>query len=115
MIGTCRPGDDEGRAMGHVSLVTLGVGDVEQATRYYEAAGWQRSSLPVDYTIGFLPGGTVVLGLFGRDDLAADAAVSATPRSGHRCESLRARRPVHAGVLRAARRPHPLSPSAVTA
>lgn len=60
--------------MAHVSLITLGVQDLERATRYYEALGWRLSSESQD-SISFLVGGTVVLGLFGRDDLATDAAV----------------------------------------
>lgn len=55
-------------------MITLGVDDLERATRYYEALGWRRSSASQD-SISFLVGGTVVLGLFGRDDLATDAAV----------------------------------------
>lgn len=62
--------------MAHVSIITLGVRDVERATRYYEALGWRRSSASVEGSISFLGGGTVVLGLFGRDDLAVDAAVT---------------------------------------
>ncbi len=69
--------------MAHISLVTLGVSDVERATRYYEALGWRRSSMSVEGTISFLQGGTVVLGLFGRDDLASDAAVDVTTAEGH--------------------------------
>lgn len=60
--------------MAHVSLITLGVQDLERATRYYEALGW-RLSPESQESISFLVGGTVVLGLFGRDDLATDAAV----------------------------------------
>lgn len=52
--------------------VTLGAGDVATVIRYYEAVDWRRSSLSVDNTISFLRDGTVVLGLFDRDDLAAD-------------------------------------------
>lgn len=62
--------------MPHVSLVTLGVDDLDRATRFYEAWGWRRSSASVADTVTFLRGGAVVLGLFGRDDLAADAGVA---------------------------------------
>jgi uncharacterized protein len=64
----------------HISLITLAVDDLEGATRFYETMGWRRSSASVDSTVAFLRGGAVVLGLFGREDLAADAGVS--PSSG---------------------------------
>lgn len=66
--------------MAHVSLITLAVDDLTAATRFYEAMGWRRSSASVDDTVAFLRGGAVVLGLFGREDLAADAGVP--PSSG---------------------------------
>jgi uncharacterized protein len=66
----------------HVSLITLGVDDLAGATRFYEAMGWRRSSASVDDTVAFLRGGAVVLGLFGREDLAADAGVSAGSGGG---------------------------------
>lgn len=66
--------------MSYVSLVTLGVEDLADATRFYEAMGWRRSSASVDGTVAFLRGGAVVLSLFGREELAADAGVA--PSSG---------------------------------
>jgi uncharacterized protein len=62
--------------MAHVSLITLGVEDLTRATRFYEAMGWERSPASVDGTVTFLTGGTIVLSLFGRDDLAADAGTN---------------------------------------
>jgi uncharacterized protein len=64
----------------HISLITLAVDDLAGATRFYEAMGWRRSSASVESTVAFLRGGAVVLGLFGRQDLAADAGVP--PSSG---------------------------------
>jgi uncharacterized protein len=61
--------------MAHVSLVTLGVDDLDRATRFYEAMGWIRSSVSVAGTVSFLRGGAVVLALFGRTDLAHAAGV----------------------------------------
>ena len=61
--------------MAHVSLITLGVADLERATRFYEEMGWHRSSASVDGTVTFLRGGAVVLSLFGRQELATDAGV----------------------------------------
>jgi uncharacterized protein len=66
----------------HVSLITLAVDDLAAATRFYEAMGWRRSSASVDGTVAFLRGGSVVLGLFGRDELAADAGVSPSSPGG---------------------------------
>ncbi len=66
--------------MAHISLITLAVGDLTAATHFYETMGWRRSSASVDGTVAFLRGGAVVLGLFGRESLAADAGVA--PSSG---------------------------------
>ena len=66
--------------MAHVSLITLAVDDLTAATRFYETMGWRRSSASVDDTVAFLRGGAVLLGLFGREDLATDAGVP--PSSG---------------------------------
>jgi predicted lactoylglutathione lyase len=60
----------------HVSLITLGVRDLDRATRFYEAIGWRRSTASVDGKVTFLRGGAVALSLFGRDDLAAEAGVA---------------------------------------
>jgi uncharacterized protein len=60
----------------HISMVTLGVADLDRATAFYEACGWERSSASVPGTVAFLHGSTAALGLFGRDALAADAGVS---------------------------------------
>jgi uncharacterized protein len=66
----------------HVSLITLGVDDLAGATRFYETLGWRRSSASVDGTVAFLRGGAVVLALFGREALAADAGVAPSPGRG---------------------------------
>jgi uncharacterized protein len=68
-------GTEDRITMAHVSLITLGVDDLDAATRFYEALGWRRSSASVDGTVSFLRGGALVLGLFGRRDLAAEAGV----------------------------------------
>ncbi len=68
--------------MAHVSLVTLGVDDLERATTFYLAMGWERSGASVPGTVTFLRGGAVVLGLYGRDDLARDAGVATSDRAG---------------------------------
>jgi uncharacterized protein len=64
--------------MAYISLVTLGVQDVARATTFYEALGWRKSTYSVDGVVSFLAGGTVVLAVYGRDALTADAGVAAT-------------------------------------
>ena len=60
--------------MAHVTLLTS-VSVMSNARPATTRRGLARSSTSVDDTISFLRGGTVVLGLFGSDDLAADATV----------------------------------------
>ena len=55
-------------------MVTLGVADVARSTAFYESLGWRRSSASQD-TITFFALQGSVLGLFGREALADDAAV----------------------------------------
>jgi len=54
-----------------ISMVTLGVSDLEQSQKFYEALGWQNSGHSQD-SVKFLQGNNIVLGLFGRDALAKD-------------------------------------------
>lgn len=61
-----------------LSLVTLGVADVDAAARFYERLGWTRSSASLRQVAFFDLGGTV-LSLFGRADLAADAGMPLPP------------------------------------
>ncbi len=68
--------------MAHVSLITLGVGDLARATRFYTDLGWERADASVEGTVTFLRGGAMVLGLFGRDDLAAESGVPPSPGDG---------------------------------
>ena len=58
----------------NISMVTLGVGDLERSKRFYEALGWELSEMSND-NVGFLKGADVVLGLFGHEALAEDAGV----------------------------------------
>ena len=66
----------------YISLVTLGVDDLSRATAFYETMGWTRSSASVEGTVAFMQGGAVVLALFGRADLEADACLPSTPAGG---------------------------------
>lgn len=58
-----------------LSLVTLGVADVARARAFYERLGFTASSASTT-DVTFFSAGGVVLGLFGRDALAADAGVA---------------------------------------
>ena len=66
-----RPADALGGRAGHLlharpdveqrlSLVTLGVADLERATRFYEALGWTTGAAPDDDVVFFQAGGMIV-------------------------------------------------------
>ena len=55
-----------------VSLVTLGVADLGASRRFYEALGW-RSSSPPEIGVVFFQTGSMVLGLWSREELAKDS------------------------------------------
>ena len=57
-----------------VSLITLGVADLERARRFYEALGWNSPSVPEDGVVFFQCGG-LVLALWSRSSLADDSTV----------------------------------------
>ena len=56
-----------------VSLITLGVRDLQRARTFYESLGWRRTGDDAD--VVFFQAGGVVLALWGRDHLADDSAV----------------------------------------
>lgn len=58
-----------------VSVITLGVADLERSKAFYEALGWSGQS-PPDGDVVFFQAGGLVVGLWGRDQLAEDSAVS---------------------------------------
>ncbi len=58
-----------------VSLVTLGVADVQRARAFYEALGWRAAPTEADDVVFFQAGG-MVLALWDRDALAADSGVA---------------------------------------
>lgn len=62
-----------------ISLITLGVEDVAQATAFYERLGWKKSSASQD-AVTFIQLKGTVLGLFSRQSLAEDAHVENTPK-----------------------------------
>ncbi|MGD9804212.1 MAG: VOC family protein [Hyphomicrobiaceae bacterium] len=61
-----------------LNLVTLGVHDMARARTFYEGLGFKTSPASQD-GVTFFEAGGVILSLFGRSDLAADAAVTDTP------------------------------------
>ena len=59
-----------------LSMVTLGVAEVGRARRFYcDGLGWRESAAGTD-DVAFIDSGGVVLGLYGRAALAADAGVA---------------------------------------
>ncbi len=58
-----------------VSLVTLGVTDLDRARRFYEALGWRTDSDP-EQGVAFFEAGGIVLGLWSRESLAKDSTVA---------------------------------------
>ncbi len=56
-----------------VSLITLGVDDLDRSRRFYEQLGWRGQEL--EETVFFQAGGQAVV-LWGRDKLAADSGVA---------------------------------------
>ena len=57
-----------------VTLVTLGVRDVERSRAFYEAIGWHTRAEP-DAGIAFFQAGGMVVALWDRESLAADSGV----------------------------------------
>ena len=57
-----------------VSLVTLGVADLERARRFYEQLGWTTGAEPGDEVVFFQAGG-MILSLWSRASLAEDSGV----------------------------------------
>jgi len=58
-----------------VSLITIGVADLERSRQFYEALGWQSDSKPEDGVVFFQSGG-MVFALWSRAELAKDSAVT---------------------------------------
>ena len=58
-----------------LSLITLGVRDLERARRFYEGLGWQTGAGPGDDVVFFQAGGMIVA-LWDRAKLAEDSTVA---------------------------------------
>jgi predicted lactoylglutathione lyase len=57
-----------------ISLITLGVDDLERARAFYEALGWRSASPPSSDVVFFQAGG-MVMALWGLQQLAEDSGV----------------------------------------
>jgi predicted lactoylglutathione lyase len=57
-----------------VSVITLGVGDLSRARRFYEALGWSTRAEP-DADVVFFQAGGIVVSLWDRARLAQDSEV----------------------------------------
>lgn len=62
-----------------ISLITLGVADVDRSRSFYEALGWRGQQ--VQGTVFYQAGGQAVV-LWGRAELAADAGIEDPPVAG---------------------------------
>ena len=58
-----------------ISLITLGVGDLERSRQFYERLGWRRSLAKAEGVVFFQAGG-MALALYPRDELAKDANIA---------------------------------------
>lgn len=56
-----------------ISLVTIGVADLARARAFYSALGWKPTIETDD--VSFFQAGGMVIGLWGQDNLAEDAAL----------------------------------------
>jgi predicted lactoylglutathione lyase len=59
-----------------ITLITLGVRDLDRSTSFYERLGWKRSMRAAEGVAFFQLGG-MAMSLYPREDLAKDANVSA--------------------------------------
>jgi predicted lactoylglutathione lyase len=57
-----------------ISLITLGVDDVESSRSFYRSLGWQEHPSSTD-EVAFLQAGCMVFALWSREELATDSAV----------------------------------------
>jgi predicted lactoylglutathione lyase len=57
-----------------LTVITLGVADLQRARAFYEALGW-RSHTDPSMGVAFFQSGDLVLSLWGREELAQDSGV----------------------------------------
>lgn len=65
-----------------ISLITLGVSDVADATRFYETIGLRKHRGQSNAQVSFFALGGLVLALYGREALAKDAGIEDLPPRG---------------------------------
>ncbi|MGI8679328.1 MAG: VOC family protein [Jatrophihabitans sp.] len=65
-----------------VSLVTLGVTDLAESTRFYTALGFELSPASVENAVSFFHTAGGLLGLYGAEDLRRDAMAESAPPPG---------------------------------
>jgi uncharacterized protein len=58
-----------------LSLITLGISDLDRARDFYKALGWTTGAKEADDVV-FFQAGCMIVALWGRDKLAEDSAVS---------------------------------------
>ncbi len=61
-----------------LSLVTLGVADLERAVAFYAALGWEPGNDVAAQDVAFFQGPGMIVALWHRDELATDSAVADT-------------------------------------
>jgi catechol 2,3-dioxygenase-like lactoylglutathione lyase family enzyme len=57
-----------------LSLITLGISDLDRSRKFYEALGWKTGAKEAD-DVAFFQAGGIVVALWGREKLAEDSAV----------------------------------------
>lgn len=62
-----------------MSVITLGVADLERATAFYEALGWHPANDWRAQDVAFFQCGGMVLALWDRAELATDSGTTANP------------------------------------
>ncbi|HEY7873540.1 MAG TPA: VOC family protein [Actinomycetota bacterium] len=65
-----------------VSIITLGVTDLERSKAFYEALGWELASSSVDGVIYWFRTANTYIGLHAYEELAADGHIPPGPRDG---------------------------------
>ena len=64
-----------------LSLVTLGVADLERSVQFYVSLGWKPLGRNTGDEVAFFEMGGVHMSLFGRRDLVADLGLTSDPGS----------------------------------
>ena len=70
-----------------LSIVTLGVADVQRSSEFYQGLGWTPAAASTAEIVWFETSGSAI-GLFETGELAADVSVPNEPRSGFRGSTL---------------------------